>query len=201
MEMNLDQNTCIALARGYRAVLEAQDAGMRRLEKYLNRKPDADIKDEDGYLTTSEKAYNYFKDARMVGDHWAVHFTSGEVYPKILKNGFSHGTSVLDHLAYTSQYPGRRTKQGWLFALPIDTAYLKHYDMAYGECAFLIKTDGVIAKHVGERDVEMLFRRKDVKETVPFRYDREKKKWVVEIPGTKPEEFKTIGEVVDKYAK
>lgn len=201
MEMKLDQNTCIALARGYRAVLEAQDAGMKRLEKYLNRKPDADIKDEDGYLTTSEKAYNYFKDARVVGDHWAVHFTSDEVYPKILKDGFSHGTSVLDHLAYTSQYPGGRTKQGWLFALPIDTAYLKHYDMAYGECAFLIKADGVIAKHVGERDVEMLFRRKDVKETVPFRYDREKKKWVVEIPGTKPEEFKTIGEVVDKYAK
>lgn len=201
MEMKLDQNTCIALARGYRAVLEAQDAGMKRLEKYLNRKPDADIKDDDGYLTTSEKAYNYFKDARVVGDHWAVHFTNDEVYPKILKNGFSHGTSVLDHLAYTSQYPGRRTKQGWLFALPIDTAYLKHYDMAYGECAFLIKADGVIAKHVGERDVEMLFRRKDVKETVPFRYDREKKKWIVEIPGTRTEEFKTIGEVVDKYAR
>lgn len=187
-----------ALITGYRAIVEAQDAGMRKLESYLNRKPDADIKDDDGYITTAKKAYNYFKDARMVEDHWAVHFTSEEVYPKIKKSGFSHGTSVLDHLAYTSQYPGNRTKQGWLFAVPVDTAYLKHYDMGYGDCAFLIKTDGVIAKHVGERDLELLFRRKDVKETIPFYYDREKKKWVVD--DDKKESFDTIGEIVDKYA-
>ena len=111
----------------------------------------------------------------------------------------AHGTSELDHLAYTSQYPGGRTKQGWLFALPVDTAYLKHYDMAYGDCAFLIKSDGVIAKHVGERDVEMLFRRKDVKETIPFYYDRDSKKWVVEEEGKKPKSYDTIGEIVDKY--
>lgn len=196
----MNRNLLEALMTGYRAIIEAQDAGMKKLEAYLNKKRDTDIKDDDGYLTTAKKAYNYFENARMVHDHWAVHFTSEEIYSKIKKSGFSHGTSDLDHLAYTSQYPGRRTKQGWLFALPVDTAYLKHYDMAYGDCAFLIKSDGVIAKHVGERDVEMLFRRKDVKETIPFYYDRDSKKWVVEEDGRKPKPYGTIGEIVEKYA-
>lgn len=195
----MDRILLDSLVAGYRAIAEAQDVGMRKLEAYLNKKPDADIKDDDGYLTTAKKAYNYFKDARMVENHWAVHFTSEDVYPKVKKSGFSHGTSELDHLAYTSQYPGGRTKQGWLFALPVDTAYLKHYDMAYGDCAFLIQADGVIAKHVGERDVEMLFRRKDVKKTIPFYYERDSKKWVVEEEGGKPKSYDTIGEIVEKY--
>ena len=82
----------------------------------------------------------------------------------------------------------------------MDTAYLKHYDMAYGDCAFLIKSDGVIARHIGERDVEMLYRRSDVKETIPFRFERDSKKWVVEIDGEKPKKYDTIGEIVDEYA-
>ena len=196
----MDKKLLAALTLGYRAILESQDSELNALVKYLNKTPDQDIKDENGYLTTACKAYNYFKDARKVHSHWAVHFTSAEVYPKIKKSGFSHGTSILDHLAYTSQYPGHRTQQGWLFALPVDTAYLKHYDMAYGDCAFLIKTDGVIAKHVGERDVELLYRRKDVKTTIPFYFDNDEKKWIVEKDGEESKKFDTIGEVVEKYA-
>jgi hypothetical protein len=195
----MDSALSDALIEGYRAIMEAQDAGMEKLEKYLNRKRDVDIKDADGYLTTSEKAYNYFDHARIVTGHWAVHFTKEEYYDKIKKSGFSHGTTVLDHLAYTSQYEGGRGKQGWLFALPVDTAYLKHYDMGYGDCAFLIKADGVIAKHEGERDVEMLFRDKDVIEKIPFRYEQDSGKWKVEIDGEKPRYFRTIGEIVDMY--
>ena len=189
-----------SLVAGYRAILEAQDGDLAKLTAYLNRNPDEDILDENGYLTTTKKAYNYFLNARKVHDHWAVHFTSEEVYPKIKRDGFSHGTTVLDHLAYTSQYEGGRSRNGWLFALPVDTAYLKHYDMAYGDCAFLIKSDGVIARHIGERDVEMLYRRSDVKETIPFRFERDSKKWVVEIDGEKPKKYDTIGEIVDEYA-
>lgn len=189
-----------SLVAGYRAILEAQDGDLAKLTAYLNRKPDEDILDENGYLTTTKKAYNYFLNARTVHDQWAVHFTSEEVYPKIKRDGFSHGTTVLDHLAYTSQYEGGRSRNGWLFALPVDTAYLKHYDMAYGDCAFLIKSDGVIARHIGERDVEMLYRRSDVKETIPFRFERDSKKWVVEIDGEKPKKYDTIGEIVDEYA-
>ena len=46
----------------------------------------------------------------------------------------------------------------------------------------------------------MLFRRKDVKETIPFYYDRDSKKWVVEEEGRKPKSYDTIGEIVDRYA-
>lgn len=77
----MNRNLLEALMTGYRAILEAQDAGMKKLEAYLNKQRDADIKDDDGYLTTAKKAYNYFENARMVADHWAVHFTSEEVYP------------------------------------------------------------------------------------------------------------------------
>lgn len=188
-----------ALLAGYSAIVESVDAGMDRLADYLNRRPDQEIKDADGYLITTRKAYNYFKDARTVENHWAVHFTSAEVYPLIKKNGFSHGTTVLDNLAYTAQHPEKRSKNGWLFALPVDTSYLKHYDMAYGDCAFLINTDGVIAKHIGELDVELLFRRNDVHEKIPFRFDAEAGKWTVEIDGESPRGFKTIGEIVDRY--
>lgn len=190
-----------SFSSGYGAAMEANDAGTDKLEKYLNRKPESDIKDKDGYIDTTKKAFNYFENARKVEGEWAVHFTNEEVYEKIKKNGFSHGTSVLDHLAYTSHFPDGRTRNGWLFAVPVDTAFLKHYDMRYGDYAFLIKTDGVLTKHVGERDMELLFRRKDVIETIPFYFDKETKKWTTDFGGEQEDKsFSTIGKLVDKYA-
>lgn len=180
------------------SVMESNDAGTEKLEKYLNKKPDAEIKDEDGYIDTTKKAFNYFDNARIVDGEWAMHFTNEEIYKKIQKNGFSHGTSNLDHLAYTSHFPDGRSKQGWLFAVPVDTAFLKHYDMRYGDCAFLIKTDGVIAKHVGERDVELLFRPKDVIERIPFKFDKDSKKWVTELT---EDSYATIGQLVADWTK
>ena len=44
-----------SLVAGYRAILEAQDGDLAKLTAYLNRKPDEDILDENGYLTTTKK--------------------------------------------------------------------------------------------------------------------------------------------------
>jgi len=188
-----------AYSTGYGSAMEAVDGKMKQLNKYLGKKPDSDIKDSKGYIDTTRKAFNYFKDAHIQEGAWAVHFTNEKAYPKIKKNGFANGTTVLDHLAYTTMYDGGRGKQGWLFALPVGCSYLKHYDLGYGDCAFLIKADGVIAKHVGEQDDELIFRDKDVIKKIPFRYDYDSKKWVVEPEDGKNEEFDTIGQVIEAY--
>ena len=190
-----------AYSTGYGSAMEAVDGKMKQLNKYLGKKPDSDIKDSKGYIDTTRKAFNYFKDAHIQEGAWAVHFTNKKAYPKIKKNGFANGTTVLDHLAYTTMYDGGRDKQGWLFALPVGCSYLKHYDLGYGDCAFLIKADGVIAKHVGEQDDELIFRDKDVIKKIPFRYDYDTKKWVVEPEDGKNEEFDTIGQVIEAYRK
>jgi len=190
-----------AYSSGYGSAMEAVDGKMKQLNKYLGKKPDSDIKDSKGYIDTTRRAFNYFKDAHIQEGAWAVHFTNEKAYPKIKKNGFANGTTVLDHLAYTTMYDGGRGKQGWLFALPVGCSYLKHYDLGYGDCAFLIKADGVIAKHVGEQDDELIFRDKDVIKKIPFRYDYDTKKWVVEPEDGKNKAFETIGQVIEAYQK
>ena len=190
-----------AYSTGYGSAMEAVDGKMKQLNKYLGKKPDSDIKDSKGYIDTTRQAFNYLKDAHIQDGAWAVHFTNDKAYPKIKKNGFANGTTVLDHLAYTTMYDGGRGKQGWQFALPVGCSYLKHYDLGYGDCAFLIKADGVIAKHVGEQDDELIFRDKDVIKKIPFRYDYDSKKWVVEPEDGKNKAFETIGQVIEAYQK
>ena len=185
-----------AYSSGYGSAMEAVDGKMKQLNKYLGKKPDSDIKDSKGYIDTTRRAFNYFKDAHIQEGAWAVHFTNEKAYPKIKKNGFANGTTVLDHLAYTTMYDGGRGKQGWLFALPVGCSYLKHYDLGYGDCAFLIKADGVIAKHVGEL-TDLLRQCKKI----PFRYDYDTKKWVVEPEDGKNKAFETIGQVIEAYQK
>lgn len=188
-----------AYSTGYCGAMEAVDGQMKKLNRYLGKKPESATKDSKGYIDTTRKAFNYFKDAHIQEGAWAVHFTNEQAYPKIKKNGFANGTTVLDHLAYTAMYDGGRGKHGWLFALPVGCSYLKHYDLGYGDCAFLIKADGVIAKHVGEQDDELIFRDKDVIKKIPFRYDYDSQKWVVEPEDGKNEEFDTIGQVIEAY--
>ena len=134
-----------AYSSGYGGAMEAVDGKMKQLKNYLGKKPESDIKYSRGYIDTTRRAFNYFKDAHIQEGAWAVHFTNEKAYPKIKKDGFANGTTVLDHLAYTTMYDGGRGTQGWLFALPVGCSYLKHYDLGYGDCAFLIKADGVIA--------------------------------------------------------
>lgn len=189
-----------AYQSGSMNAMEAVDGPMKKLDKYLGKEQKDEIKDEKGYIDTNKKAFNYFKNPRIVEGSWAVHFTNDKAYPKIKKNGFSNGTLVLDHLAYTTTYEGGRGKDGWLFALPVGCSYLKHYDLGYGDCAFLIKSDGVVAKHVGEQDDELIFRNKDVIKKIPFRYDHDAREWVVEPDDGSEERFSTIGQVIEKFA-
>ena len=102
-----------AYRSGYAGAMESVDGNMKKLNRYLGKKPTEDIKDSKGYVDTTKKAFNYFKDAHIKEGAWAVHFTNEKAYPKIKKGGFANGTTVLDHLAYTTMYDGGRGKQGW----------------------------------------------------------------------------------------
>ena len=64
-----------AYSSGYGSAMEAVDGKMKQLNKYLGKKPDSDIKDSKGYIDTTRKAFNYFKDAHIQEGAWAVHFT------------------------------------------------------------------------------------------------------------------------------
>lgn len=64
-----------AYSSGYASAMEAVDGKMKQLNKYLGKKPDSDIKDSKGYIDTTRKTFNYFKDAHIQEGAWGVHFT------------------------------------------------------------------------------------------------------------------------------
>lgn len=86
------------------------------------------------------------------------------------------------------------TEEGWNFALPIDNKYLGD-DLGYGDCGFLILVDGVRAYHKVDHDDEIIFKGKDVKKTVPFIYDEDIHKWVINNDNTI--KFDTVRELVN----
>jgi len=185
-----------ALQNGFHAYCEAVDEGMVKLVDYLNQMATEQIRDKEGNPVTTHKAFNYFENAEVKEGMWGVHFTNLEAYQKIMIRGFSRGTANLDRLAYTGHATGKRRKDGWLFALPIDSDYLKEYDLGYGDCCFLIKTDCVLVKHLVDDDTEMLFRGKDVSTMIPFQYDEEFDYWVCDTDGNK---FDTLTDVIAHY--
>ena len=186
-----------ALNEGFNAFCEAVDDNMVKLVAYLNQPATKQIRDAEGYPVTTHKAFNYFEDATIKEGVWGVHFTNLDAYYKIMSRGFSRGTANLDKLAYTGHSTTGRKKDGWLFALPIDSDYLKEYDLGYGDCGFLIKTDGVLANHLGDGDKEILFRGKDVSVMIPFQYDEEYDKWITEVDDV---DYSSIIEIIAKYA-
>lgn len=168
------------LTEGISAVAAAfvESADHAALAKYLNQAPKGNIRPDGMHLDTSLPAYNYFENAREVHGEWAVSFTGLESWEKIRENGFDNGTLDIGSLAYSQNYPdGKRGKDGWLFALPLDCQYLDHYDLGYGDCGFIIKTDGVRTRHLGDTDDEILFRAKDVSVKVPIIFEEDYHKW------------------------
>ena len=146
------------------------------LFNYLSKKPTDDIYDGGTHINTSYKAYNYFIPKEIVHNVWAIHYTNAEGLEDIQQNGFNIGVSNYDELAYSSNYHSTKRNSGWNFALPIDNKYLGE-DLGYGDCAFLIKTDGVRAYHKGDHDDEIIFKECMVKQKIPFVYDEDYDCW------------------------
>lgn len=186
------------IREGFNALCEAIDDNMVKLVEYLNQPADTPIHNSYGVLMTGRKAFNYFENASIKEGVWGVHFTNLEAFYYILEEGFSHGTVNLDQLAYTGNYEGGRGNDGWLFALPVDSKYVKSYDMGYGDYGFLIKTDCVLVDHLGDGDREMLFRGKDVSTMIPFMYDEDAEVWKTNDDGA---EYGSLEELIAKYVK
>ena len=186
------------IREGFNALCEAIDDNMVKLVEYLNQPADTPIHNSYGVLMTGRKAFNYFENASIKEGVWGVHFTNLEAFYYILEEGFSHGTVNLDQLAYTGNYEGGRGNDGWLFALPVDSKYVKAYDMGYGDYGFLIKTDCVLVDHLGDGDTEMLFRGKDVSTMIPFMYDEDAEVWKTKDDGA---EYGSLEELIAKYVK
>lgn len=186
------------IREGFNALCEAIDDNMVKLVEYLNQPAATPIHNSDGILMTGRKAFNYFENASIKEGVWGVHFTNLEAFYYILEEGFSNGTVNLDQLAYTGNYEGGRGNDGWLFALPVDSKYVKSYDMGYGDYGFLIKTDCVLVDHLGDGDTEMLFRGKDVSTMIPFMYDEDAEVWKTKDDGA---EYGSLEELIAKYVK
>lgn len=186
------------IREGFNALCEAIDDEMVKLVEYLNQPANTPIHTSFGVLMTGCKAFNYFENASIKEGMWGVHFTNLEAFYYIKDDGFSNGTTNLDQLAYTGNYEGGRGKNGWFFALPLDSKYLKSYDMGYGDYGFLIKTDCVLVDHLGDADTEMLFRGSDVIEMIPFYYDDESDRWISYSDGA---EYGSLEELIAKYTK
>jgi hypothetical protein len=154
------------------------------LFNYLSKEPTDDIYDGGKYgkhyINTSYKAYNYFEPKGIVHNVWAVHYTTVEAYEDIQNRGFMVGVPDYDALAYSGNYYDRtkNNESGWNFALPIDNKYLGE-DYGYGDCAFLIKTDGVRAYHKGDGDDEIIFQDCMVTKKIPFVYDEDYECWIL----------------------
>lgn len=186
------------IREGFNALCEAIDDDMVKLVEYLNQPANTPIHTSFGVMKTGCKAFNYFDNASIKEGMWGVHFTNLEAFYYIKEEGFSNGTTKLDQLAYTGNYEGGRGKDGWLFALPVDSEYLKSYDMGYGDYGFLIKTDCVLVDHLGDGDTEMLFRGRDVSTMIPFQYDEDAEVWITEDDGA---EYGSLEELIAKYTK
>ena len=159
------------------------------LYNYLSQEPTDDIYDGGqhgkGYLNINYKAYNYFEPKGIVHNVWAVHYTNLEGYEGIQSRGFRFGVSNYDALAYSQGHYNNNEqsrKSGWSFALPIDNKYLGD-DLGYGDCGFIIKTDGVRAYHKGDKDDEIIFKGCMVKKKIPFLYDEDYECWILPMLG------------------
>ena len=178
-----DLHKIIRMAVNESIATQEKEQMLTDLFKYLSQESTDDIYDGGkygkSYINTQYKAYNYFEPKEIVHNAWAVHFTNVNAFEGILKDGFKLGTADLDKLAYSADYYDTRQKtEGWNFALPIDNKYLGE-DLGYGDCAFLIKTDGVRAYHKGDGDDEIIFKNCMVKEKIPFAYDEDYDCWIL----------------------
>ena len=148
-----------------------------KLFNYLKREPKI-TSCEHG--NTNLPSYCYFIPKNIVNNFMCVHFTNMESYHNIKDLGFIVGTHDITKLGYSSESKGDVGSDVWNFALPINSKYVSNYDLGYGDCGFIISTDGVLAHHIVDNDDEVIFTDKDVHSIVPIIYDDEKRLWFID---------------------
>ena len=143
------------------------DNKLRELFDYLSQKSEVDvigkIKLNNGNEAFRQKAYNYFEPKAILHDVWVIHFTNLEGFEDIPENGFKYGESDIEKLAYTEGNGWKENKGEYGFALLLDDPYIDNYDLGYGDCALIFKTDGVLAYHKIDRDDELIFINSNIK--------------------------------------
>ena len=108
---------------------------------------------------------------RIVKNEWCIHFT--EYADDISKEGFTSGTEDLDRLAFTGTGQ-RKPSAGYDFAFLIDDKNVDYNN--YGSKAVIFRTSGVLVRHYGDEQDQVVFWGPNVKSFIPVENDGD---WVV----------------------
>lgn len=185
-----------------RVLQENSDKMLLDLYNYLSQEPTEDICHTDNrgirYPNNSHKAYNYFDNPRIVHNVWAIHFTNLEGFEDSYGQGtFKSKNTDYDKLAYANSLnndDAEYTEDGWKFALPLDNDYIGE-DCGYGDCGFIIRTDGVMAYHKLDHDDEIIFNNACVKQKIPFMFNDDDHTWTLFDSDYPP--FNSLQELID----
>lgn len=139
---------------------------LNSLYKYLSQKPTEDVKGmirNGGNEGFEQEAYNYFEPKKILHDVYIIHFTNMEGYENIPNEGFKMGSSDVKNLAYSNGgVSGGKISFGFL----LDNPYVEDYDLGYGDCALVFKTDGILAYHKIDGDDEVIFFNNSIKSDI-----------------------------------
>lgn len=108
---------------------------------------------------------------RIVKNEWCIHFT--EYADDISKEGFTSGTEDLDRLAFTGTGQ-RKPSAGYDFAFLIGDKNVDYNN--YGSKAVIFRTSGVLVRHYGDEQDQVVFWGPNVKSFIPVENDGD---WVV----------------------
>lgn len=108
---------------------------------------------------------------RIVKNEWCIHFT--EYADDISREGFTGGTPDISRLAFTGAGQQKREK-GYDFAFLLND---KNVDFNnYGTKAVIFRTSGVLVRHYGDEQDQVIFWGPNVKSFIPIENDGD---WVV----------------------
>ncbi|MEE3309735.1 hypothetical protein, partial [Sharpea azabuensis] len=112
---------------------------------------------------------------RLVENEWCIHFTS-DAY-NIAREGFTGGTPEIDDLAYTGA--GRqKIGAGYDFAFLIHDRSVDFN--GYGDEAVIFRASGVLARHYGDEQDQVIFWGPSVKEIIPIKTSEYSGDWEIE---------------------
>lgn len=108
---------------------------------------------------------------RIVKNEWCIHFT--EYADDISKEGFTSGTEDISRLAFT-RAGQQKPSAGYDFAFLIDDRNVDFNN--YGSKAVIFRTSGVLVRHYGDEQDQVIFWGPNVKSFIPVENDGD---WIV----------------------
>ena len=108
---------------------------------------------------------------RIVKNEWCIHFT--EYADDISKEGFTSGTEDISRLAFTGAGQ-QKPSAGYDFAFLIDDRNVDFNN--YGTKAVIFRTSGVLVRHYGDEQDQVIFWGPNVKSFIPVENDGD---WIV----------------------